>query len=97
MPLNEHLPVKVTIVVEVDGHTLRFEEIGDARGSRHHGRDPRSEGYAAKPSDTLEQSVRGCVDTGIARATQRAMKLVTRAYPVHGDADAGHPDALALP
>lgn len=80
MPMNEHLPVKVVLIVEVDGHVLTFEESGRVVGARYHGTDPRTKGFAT--SDTLESGVRGTVDTCTARAVKRAVQFVARAYPV---------------
>lgn len=81
MPERESLAVTVRITVEVDGHTLNFEESGVASGGRYHGEDPRVFGYAS--SNTLESNVRGTVDTCIARATKRATAFVENAYPTY--------------
>ena len=82
MTAYEHLPVKVTLVVEVDGHTLTFEEMGKVNGARYHGADPQH-GYST--SDTLESDIRGTVDTCAARAIKRAEAFLCNAYPVCGD------------
>jgi len=83
MPTLEHLPVTVNLTVEVDGHTLSFEERGKVMGARYHGADPRETGYAS--SDTLESSIRGTVDTCVAGAIKRAEAFLRNAYPVCGD------------
>ncbi len=80
MAFYENLPVKVTLTVEIDGHTLTFDGSGDARGARYHGTDPRENGYVA--SDTLESSIRAAVVAGSARAADAASELVARMYPV---------------
>ena len=80
MPLYEHLPVKVTVVIEIDGHTLNFEEVGEAKGARYHGADPRDNGYSS--SDTLESSIRALVAANIARAAERANQFIAGVYPV---------------
>lgn len=85
MPMRECLPVTVTLLVEVDGHRLTFEETGDATGPRWHGEDPHVSAYSTKPGDTLEANIRGTVDTCTARAARRAETFLRRAYPVHGD------------
>ena len=85
MPTLEHLPVKVTLIVEVDGHTLTFEETGKVMGARYHGADPRAAGRGYSTSDTLESGIRGAVDTCAARAIKRAEAFLCNAYPVCGD------------
>lgn len=82
MVMYEHNPVKVTLLVEVDGHTLRFEENGTAKGGRWKGANPRDSHFAAEPGNTLEASVRGCVDTQAAKAVKRANEFVANAFPV---------------
>lgn len=77
MPMNEHLPVKVVLIVEVDGHVLTFDENGKATGARYRGADPNPHGFVP-----LEDAVRGTVDTCAARAVRRANELVGRMFPV---------------
>ena len=83
MPLLENLPVRVTLTVNLDGHTLTFEETGKVAGARYHGADPREHGYST--SDTLESGIRGTVDTCAARAIKRAEAFLCNAYPVCGN------------
>ena len=83
MPLHEYRPVKITLTVEVDGHTLTFEEMGKVAGARYNGVDPREYGYST--SDTLESGIRGTVDTCIAAASKRSEAFLRNAYPVCGD------------
>ena len=83
MPTLEHLPVKVTLTVEVDGHTLTFEEIGKVMGARYYGADPREHGYYL--SEALESGIQGTVDTLIVRAAKRSAVFLRNAYPVHDD------------
>ena len=81
----EHLPVKVTLIVEVDGHTLTFEETGKVMGARYHGADPRAAGRGYSTSDTLESGIRGAVGTLIAGVAERSETFLCNAYPVCGD------------
>lgn len=77
MPILESLPVKVRLIIEVDGHTLTFIEEGKATGGR---------------SADLEETVRGSIDTLIARGHRRAMQFADRAWPSWegvGDRDRG--------
>ncbi len=83
MPTLEHLPVKVTLTVEVDGHTLTFEKTGEARGARYYGADPRKHRYAS--SETLESVIRGAVDTLTAGVAKRSAAFLHNAYPVCSD------------
>lgn len=87
MPLYEHKTVKVTLIVEVDGHTLTFEETGNAKGSRYNGADPRETGYST--DDTLEKSVRGTVDSYASNAARRANTFLARAYPISDEPASG--------
>ena len=91
MPLLEHLPVKVTLTVEVDGHTLTFEETGEVDGGRYNGADPRQRGYWI--SDTLELGIRDTVHTLTARVAKRSEAFLRNAYPACGDNHAGRPPA----
>ena len=84
MPKREYLPVKVTLIVEVDGHALTFTEKGEATGARYHGEDNRGFGGLATGA-VLESDIRGWVDTCIGRAHERASKLLQRAYPIYSD------------
>ena len=65
MPILERIPVKVMLIIEVDGHTLTFTEEGNAAGGRR---------------TDLEEIVRGSIDTMIARAHRKAMQFVDRAW-----------------
>lgn len=85
MPLRESVPVTVTLIVEVDGHRLTFEETGRASGARYHGAATTRE-YL---NEVLEQNVRGTVDTCAARVQKRAEQLVARMYPVAADPGGG--------
>jgi len=78
MPTWESLPVTVKLIIEVDGHTLTFIEEGKAT------RWPRRA--------DLEETVRGSIDTLIARGHRRAMQFVDRAWSSWegvGDRDRG--------
>jgi len=77
MPALEALPVTVQITVQVDGHTLTFEETGKATGARYHGTEP-PRNFS---NSVLELNVQGTVDTCIARATKHALAFVANAYP----------------
>jgi hypothetical protein len=77
--LYEVLDVNVALVVSVDGHTLRTDVGGKARGTRYHGEPSKY------PDSVLEQDIRGTVDTCIARATRAATTTVGRLYPVAED------------
>lgn len=81
MPERESLPVRIRLVIEVDGHTLTYEETGKATGGRYHG-GPVSRGF---DSSVLEREVRGTADTCIARATKRATETLRRLYPLQHD------------
>jgi hypothetical protein len=84
MPLYESMSATVTLIVEVDGHWLTFEETANrVAGARYHGADPRKTGYAT--SDTLESSIRDRVDECIDKAAGRAQESLKRLYPVHTD------------
>lgn len=78
MPFYDRLQTKVTLIVEVDGHVLTFEETGKATGARYHGEPPPS----SHASEVLEANIRGAVDTCIARAAKRSDTFLSRAYPV---------------
>jgi hypothetical protein len=82
---NESVPVRVLLVVEVDGHALRFEETGRAWGQRYHGEDPTKHGGAKGSS--LEDSICITVDQVLANAGRRAEHLLSQMYPVHLDED----------
>lgn len=84
MPARESLPVKVTLIVEVDGHTLTFTEKGEANGARYHGKDNRGIGGLATGT-ALESDIRGWVDTCVQQAHARALLLLQRAYPIYSD------------
>ena len=79
MPTLEFLPVKVTLTVEVDGHTLTFENMGKVNGARYYGADPRKHGYST--SDTLEGGIRTAVDTCAAEVVKRSEVFLRAAYP----------------
>jgi len=83
MPLYEHLPVKVTVIVEVDGHTLRFEETGKALGGRFHGADPGKIRY--KTTETLEHVLRETVAGCVEKARRRLASFLQRAYPIYAE------------
>lgn len=82
MPLRESKSIKVTMIVEVDGHTLRFEESGKATGARYHGEEP----PASFRNSVLEANIRAAFAECVARATLSVGTFLIRAYPVHGDA-----------
>jgi len=88
MPALEHLTVKVTLTVEVDGHTLTFAETEGAKGPRCHGFDPP---HSYSTSDTLEGDIRGTVDDCADQVARRAGVFLRAAYPVCGDNHAGPP------
>ena len=92
MPIYESMPVTVRLITEVDGHVLTFEETGKATGGRYHGADPAP--YTA--AETLESRVRGTADTNIARATAKAMRALSRLYPVRAPVQSGTPDGIAI-
>ncbi len=77
MPRIERVPIKVTLVVEADGHRLEFSETTTADGGRNAPYDP------VDPS--LEQVIQVAVDACIARVHDKAMNLVNRAWVVVGD------------
>jgi len=81
--MTEQLPVTVTLIVEVDGHTLTFEKSGAVTGARYHGADPREHGYST--GDTVESGIRGAVDTLVAGVAKRSESFLRNAYPVCGD------------
>jgi hypothetical protein len=77
MPVLESLPVTVKLIIEVDGHTLTFIEEGKATGGRR---------------ADLEETVRGSIDTMIARVHRKAMQFADRAWSSWegvGDRDRG--------
>jgi len=77
MPILESLPVKVKLIIEVDGHTLTFTEDGKAVGGRR---------------ADLEEIVRGSIDTMIASVHRKAMQFADRAWSSWegvGDRDRG--------
>jgi hypothetical protein len=82
MPMYEHQGVKVTLVVEVDGHRLAFEQTGKATGARYHGADPQH-GYDV--TDTLEYCIRDAVTQAADRVVGRARTFLARAYPICTD------------
>jgi len=73
--MHEQLSVKVTLIVEVDGHTLTFEKSGAVTGREH--------GYST--GDTVESGIRGAVDTLVAGVAKRSESFLRNAYPVCGD------------
>lgn len=79
-PPYESQPVKVTLTVEVDGHVLKFEETGNATGTRYHGADLRDTSYST--SDTLESGIRNTVEECVTEVGDRAEQFLARAYPV---------------
>lgn len=78
MPMYESRPVSVTLIIEVDGHTLTFEATRKATGARYHGKEPPT-GYTVQ--DSLESNIRGAVDTCITDITSRSGTFLARAYP----------------
>lgn len=82
MPMYEHLPVEVTVMVRVDGHTLTFSETGKAKGGRYHGEDPAPDRTVG---ETLEAAIRGTVDALIDDAGRAAGIFLAHAYPVVSD------------
>jgi len=92
MPMFESHPIKVTLTVEVDGHTLTFTETGKAIGARYHGADPRIAGYLLV--DSLESKIRTTVEECVTEVSDKAEMFLSRAYLTHEDATAGQsPDA----
>lgn len=84
MPLHEHMPIKVTLTVQVDGHYLTFEETSKAAGARYHALDPRkSGGYTS--DDCLESKIRDATHECMVRVGAKATEFLTRAYPLFGD------------
>lgn len=84
MPMHESLTAKVSLIVEIDGHRLVFEEdIRRIAGVRYHGADPRQTGYST--SDTLESESRRLVHNATQKAAARSTEFLRRAYPIHTD------------
>ena len=75
----EHLTVKVTLTVEVDGHTLTFEETEEVEGPHLGGLRPPL-GYS--DGDTLESNIRGTIDTCGDEAAKRSVAFLSGDYPV---------------
>ena len=80
MTAMERLPISVTLIVTVDGHTLTFTETGEAKGNRDWVQRPK--GYT--DDDTLEAQIRltvmaaaaiGMSYTALDRAIYRARAL----------------------
>jgi hypothetical protein len=80
--MYERVDVNVRILVEVDGHLLRFEQDGKATGARYHGEVVTPLSFAL---GELERGIRGTVDTCIARATKDATTACARLYPLAED------------
>lgn len=78
MPTMETKPITVTLTIEVDGHTLTFSAVGEAKGAFYHGEKP-----AYRWNEVMEEQIRGVADTLIARAAKDATRFLTNAYPVH--------------
>jgi hypothetical protein len=81
MPMLEHQSIKVTLTVEVDGHTLTFTETGKAIGARYHGADPRVAGYSS--GDSLESKIRTTVEECVTEVGDKAEMFLSRAYLTH--------------
>jgi hypothetical protein len=81
MPLFEHLPITVTVTVEVDGHKLTFAKDGKAIGSRYHGRSSPYDG------ETLEDNIREVVGALLVCAANTTNRFLSNAYPVVADQD----------
>lgn len=80
MPSNESVLVKVTLLVEVDGHALRFVEEGRAWGARFYGRDPEKAGFPKGSS--LEDAICITADTCFTGVTREAETMLGHMYPV---------------
>ena len=78
MPLHESTELRVRVTVEVDGHTLEFEEVGAARGARYHGK-------GGENWSVLEHSIRTNTAEMLAKATERTAAFLVNAYPLAGD------------
>jgi hypothetical protein len=82
MLMHESQPVKVTLVVAVDGHHLSFEAMGKARGARYHGQPVR---LPYGESDVLERTIRDAAHESIMSVHDRAAELLARMYPYAGE------------
>ncbi len=81
MPMIESTPIRVTITVEVDGHTFVFpQEKPRIRGARYDGRDPSEDGYSRL--DSLEHRIRTAVDDCMGDAVEHTRRFIATAYPV---------------
>lgn len=72
MPMYEQVPIKITLIVEVDGHRLEFSETAKASGGRNATDDTSGQ--------ILEDAIRGSVDTSIERVHRKAMNFVSKAW-----------------
>jgi hypothetical protein len=86
MPLRESMSATVTLIIEVDGHTLTFAEVAPrVAGARYHGADPDPAGLGFSVGNTLENSIRERVDECIDVAASRAREALKRLYPITGE------------
>lgn len=79
MPMYEEKPVRVILTIEVDEHVLNFVDIGNAKGSRYHGDNPKSS------VESLERSIRSVTDSSVRKVSDRAAVFLRSAYPIHTD------------
>lgn len=86
MPKRENMSAKVTLIIEVDGHRLTFEEdIRQIAGARYHGVDPDPANLGFTTKDTLEHDLRRRVAAAIRVQAGRCEEFLRRAYPIHTD------------
>lgn len=81
MPMIEHVPIAVRLTVEVDGHTLVFEEKAEPRGARYHGKQPPSSFMRSE----LERTIRTAVSMAALKAMSRNTETMIRLYPLCDD------------
>ncbi len=89
MPANESVPVKATLIVEVDGHVLRFEHPGRAWGVRCYGEDPAR--LEVPKGGSLEDQICVTADALITEVSRRAEQTLSRMYPVADEPDGVNP------
>lgn len=82
MPAFEYTDAKVTLTVEVDGHTIAFTETRRVRGCRYYGKPL---GPFIAPTTCFEHNVRAESASATSDVMRRAGDLLQRMYPSAGD------------
>jgi hypothetical protein len=84
MPNHEYVTVAAQLIIEVDGHTFRFEQTVSTAGGRYHGDMP-PEAFA---NSVLEAGICEAGRLAVSRIGQRADVALGRLYPVSPGATA---------